>query len=235
MVIPNQIELLLLMSLIFVCMFMFFINRETNMTNQAMTKLVSHQTDMDEKMTAMETLFKASMEKVQESSLVVSRRLDSHDVFFDDFLEADSNPEERPMNVEFSHEDRTSMDEEDSEDDLDSENDQDGEQMRMLIAHIDAIRSMASSSVNPTSLVSIMEETSVTSEIKPISSSNSGCTIDLMDDVALDNIQTVLDVAIPSIDTDMIRVKALLKASHVDCRGSNETLMRKLAALQSSK
>lgn len=249
MIVPNQFELFMLMSLICICLFMFFINRETSLSSLAIAKLISQQTEMNERLSTMGTLFISSMATMNEASIVVTDRLNSHDVFLDDFLEIESNAMEAmteldgmkihaedTSEVAIADEDTNDEDESDEEDEDESneeDEDEESDQMRMLIAHIDAIRNLSQIS---TTLPNITEES--THVLEPHDTHGNGFTIDVIEDCIIDD-----EAALPTkqgsshkaaTDIDMIRVKALLKASHVDCRGNNETLLKKFAALQST-
>lgn len=227
MALPTHVEMFVLVSLLCVCLFMFFMTREVARLDRGISQVVGQQEVLQGHVDLLATHVTTWTARLD----ILSHKHDLHAAAIEKMEWETTQDEEDEGDEEDQDEGQDGADEEDEaeDEDVDEEDDQTSLQMQSLLAHIDSIR-LASEKQHdrllPT-MTHILEEGTSPKEGK---SPKDSCTIT---ECVMPHPDVVIQ-AVPSTPPDLKQVKAILKANHVDCRGNSETLMKRFAALQLS-
>lgn len=221
------------------CLLMFFVNREINRVDRNFNQIVGQYNTIRDHIALLGTHVNVCSTSMTSRLDTVTQKLDMHASAIekiewgstegddgDDGDEKDGDEDEGEDEGEDDDDDGSGHDEHEIEDvigdvigsDPGSERHEKdgGRQMRNLLAHIDSLRVHqpcdASSGSAPACKITIVEEHETSDDDELLPSDTQGSD----------------KVFVP----DIHQVKSILKASHVDCRGNRETLLKKLAALQ---
>lgn len=259
MALPTHVEIFMLVSLVCVCLFMFFVNRELTRVDRSVFQVVGQHNLIRDHVTLLGTHVNGHVARLTARLDSVSQKLDYHSSAIEK-IEWDSTEDEDDEEEEEEGDDGDDGDDGNTEDDGDDGNTKDdgnteeGDEeegdltMRTLLAHIDSIRGAGTQGKAkgkgrlhrsyPT-LLNIEEgqeaktctitlcEPEPEQEPKPDQ-------VEIDGDTKKDKETPVKKVRLGArVQGDELeQVKSILKASHVDCRGNRNTLLKKLAVLQ---
>lgn len=215
MAIPTNVEIFMLAAIVCFSLFIFFVNREISRLDRSINQIVGQHNAIRDHVTLLGTHVNTCVSSLTARLESATGKLDMHASAIER-IEWESTDEEKSDDVDKDSDANADTDADRSGSDSSSGSDievtqgrdsSDGHvedtQMRSLLAHIDSVRK--STFLHEPKMHNIIEEPGAM---------DASCTITLL-------------------EPDIEQVKSILKASHVDCRGNRDTLMKKLAALQS--